>query len=235
MMLLLPMFRFFLLLLVSVRSDASHLSYPGPSLKRGMMAQGTTGDDAWWVYYNASAPSVTAVSGSGGGSSVGKSSSGKTSSSPSKTSSYSSSSYSSYRGTYYTYSSYRYAPSSYRPMYYSSANLLLFIVLYDHTYLGMNFMDVEEKQYCPLNYCRFINETTVNTPLRRNVTIAEMVRQANHTRNATTLQHVWMNTYGCSVNFDECLTSNATHSLDMFVWMTCFTYVTMLLFLFFSS
>ena len=224
---MLPVFSFFLLLLVSVRSDASHLSYPGPSLKRGMMAQGTTGDDAWWVYYNASAPSVTAVSGSGGGSTG-----GKTSSSASKTSSYSSS-YSSYRGTNYAYSSYRYAPSSYRPMYYSSTNLLLFIVLYDHTYLGLNFMDVEEKQYCPLNYCRFINETTVNTPLRRNVTIAEMVRQANHTRNATTLQHVWMNTYGCSINFDECLMSDAPpHSWKTFGWIICFPYVMMLFFSF---
>jgi hypothetical protein len=73
----------------------------------------------------------------------------------------------------------------------------------------MNFLDISETQYCPLTYCHFINETTVNTPLQqRNVSVTEMIRQTNHTKNATELQHIWMATYGCSVNLDECLMSS---------------------------
>lgn len=158
-----------------------------------------------------------------------------TSTSKSSTSTKTSSSYSSYHGRNYATSSYRYSPSSYRPMYYT--NLLTFILIYDIAYLELRFIDASwnletvEKQYCPLKYCRFINETTINTPLRRNVSVTEMIRRTNHTQNATTFQTIWKTTYGCSINFDECLTSNVDPSFFYFGWIMCLHYVVMLVFL----
>lgn len=197
------------------------------SLERRTMAQGTTGDDAWWVYYNASLHDSMTTSGTVTG---GKSSS-TSKTTTSKSSTKTSSSYSSYHGRNYASSSYRYTPSSYRPMY--STYLLTFLLIYDIAYLEMNFIDVDETQYCPLNGCRFINETTINTPLRRNVSMTEMIRQTNHTQNATTFQTIWKTTYGCSIHFDECLTSHADPSFSYFgcSWKPVRSYVVLLTFL----
>ena len=172
--------------------------------------------------YSRTDPNDLASSASAGGKS-------STSKLTSRTSSSSSSSYSSYNGRNYASSSYRYTPSSYHPMY--STNLLTFILIYNIAHIEMSFLDVSEKQYCPLKYCRFINETTINTPLRRNVSMTEMIRQTNHTKNATTFQTIWMTTYGCSINFDECLTSNVDHSVSYVGWIMCLQYGMMLVFL----
>jgi hypothetical protein len=141
------------------------------------------------------------------------------SSSTYKSSTYKSSSYKSSSITSYKSSPYRYSSSSYRPL--QTGNAFMLFYLYEMTYLQLNFVDVAEEQYCPLKGCRLINETTVNTPLRRNVTIFSMMHHGNST-NATTLNAMLTTTYGCSIQFDHCITSNAfrsLHSYTMFHFM----------------
>jgi hypothetical protein len=151
----------------------------------------------------------------------GGSSSGSKSSSISKTTSTSKSSSSSKTSSITSYKSspYRYSSSSYRPL--QTGNSFMLFYLYEMTYLQLNFVDVAEEQYCPLKGCRIINETTVNTPLRRNVTIFSMMHHGNST-NATTLNAMLTTTYGCSIQFDRCITSNTVrslHSYTMFHFM----------------
>jgi hypothetical protein len=139
------------------------------------------------------------------------SSSGSKSSSTSKSTSTSKSSSSSKSSSMTSYKSspYRYSSSSYRPL--QTGNAFMLFYLYEMTYLKLSFVDVTDEQYCPLKGCRLINETTVNTPLRRNVTIFSMMHHGNIT-NATTLNAMLTTTYGCSIQFDHCITSNAFRS-----------------------
>ena len=137
-------------------------------------------------------------------SSTGKSSSSKPSSYKS-----SSSSYSPYKS--YSRSSYKYSQSSYRPM---SSNIFLFVFLYNIAYIEMHFIDISDSQYCPLKNCIFINETTINTPLRRNISVSEMIRVTNHTKNATTFNTIISKKFGCSIDFNECLASDSSRSLS---------------------
>ena len=89
--------------------------------------------------------------------------------------------------------------------------------VHEMTYLELHFLDVPDTQYCPLTYCPSINATTIHTPLRRNVSVAAIVRDLNRTTNATAIHTMLMTTYGCSLEFDQCMVSDAYRSRASFL------------------
>jgi hypothetical protein len=120
----------------------------------------------------------------------------------------------------YKMSSYKYGPDYYHPLY--SGYMLLFLIYNNILYIELNFMDIIDKQYCKLNHCNILNETTMNTPSQRNISFSEIIHIINNTKNATTLNNILLSNYGCSIDFDQCIISGSSRSFQKIeLYMIC--------------
>lgn len=120
----------------------------------------------------------------------------------------------------YKTSTYTYSPYYYHPLYVSY--MFLFINYNNKLYIELHFIDITDTQYCPFNHCNIINSNTMNTSLHGSILLSEIIQSINKTQNATTLNHILLSNYGCSIQFDQCIVSGSSRSFQTIkLYITC--------------
>ena len=106
----------------------------------------------------------------------------------------------------------RYIPTMYTLFIYQTMliNTYYLTAITNKEYMAIDFANVDEMHYCPINGCTYVNDTTIRTPFKGNINVAKFQNIIINVKNITSINSILSHSYGCSMDFNNCLQSDST-------------------------